>query len=478
MLTGPSSSATIVNYYTVLNVTIFNADTASGQPSIQLLDTSVPETSLLSTALLSANGSLQCGPNGCTAYGPDGGAVVDGNSGYSGTSGFSGYSGTGAGTSGFSGFSGFSGVISSVPVGQIVYGTGGSVTSDANLVWDNINGILQIQDNYGNQNVIIGFNAGYGDTSAIQSVFVGFGAGYVATAASYSVFVGFEAGFQATNAQESVFVGFQAGYQSTNAANSVFVGFEAGYVATNAADSVFIGINAGGGATNASDSVFIGTGAGGVATNAATSVFIGVAAGDGATNAAYSMFIGTGIGLSDTINNTSTFNWSMLIGQCTQVGIGTINTGGHANSIFLGGNSTTSNYANTAANQLMITPEISTIVTKANLLGNVSNVGAIVVGAAAGVGATVSVVGTQFGGRITLNAGTPTTNGTLCTLTYATAFSTSSSVVFSPANSNAATLAYAITSDSASASSFSFIANSVGLTASNTYVWNYHVTGW
>lgn len=170
-----------------------------------------------------------------------------------------------------------------------------------------------------------GYLAGSGTTGAMNSNFIGNRAGASANYASYSNFIGNEAGQSAVYSGGSNFIGAGAGKSTYNAGQCNFIGSSAGF-----------------GVTGAQASNFIGYGAGAVATNAGYSNFLGYEAGRGATNAANSIFIGSEAGFFDSVDNTVTGRYSILIGNKTK-------TGGYSNSIALGNAST-----NTAANQLMI----------------------------------------------------------------------------------------------------------------------------
>ena len=184
--------------------------------------------------------------------------------------------------------------------------------------------------------------AGFGATGAAFSNFLGYNSGNNAYNASNSNFLGSSAGRSATNASYSNFLGPYAGFGATGASYSNFLGNSAGEDATDASNSNFLGQNAGINATNAIYSNFLGQNAGNGAYNASNSNFLGQFAGNSATNASNSIFIGKEAGNSDTVNNSTTNYWSILIGDNTS-------TGGFSNSIAIGKSAT-----NTASNQLMI----------------------------------------------------------------------------------------------------------------------------
>ena len=103
----------------------------------------------------------------------------------------------------------------------------------------------------------------------------------------------------------------------------------------------------------------------------------------------------------------------------------------------------------------------------------------LVVGAAAGTGATVSIVGTNISGRITFVSGTSLlTSGTVLTMTYANSFAYPNGCVltFSAGNASfASVLQYlsAVTSTTGVV-----LSTALGLSISTTYIGYYQVTGW
>lgn len=107
--------------------------------------------------------------------------------------------------------------------------------------------------------------------------------------------------------------------------------------------------------------------------------------------------------------------------------------------------------------------------------------GGSVPGIAAGAGgdatATVSMTtgSTDYDGQISVvAAGTPSANAVICTVTFASTYTTQPFVVFSPANNVTDLLAADIYVNSA-AGSFTLNVGSVALSAGSTYLWQYHV---
>jgi hypothetical protein len=98
-----------------------------------------------------------------------------------------------------------------------------------------------------------------------------------------------------------------------------------------------------------------------------------------------------------------------------------------------------------------------------------------------GTGATSSVVGSELGGTFTLNTGTGLlTTGTVATFTLSSAMPSSTfSVVFTAANSNAAGQMANLSFVATSSSNFR-ISNTglLGLAASTSYIWNFQIVGY
>lgn len=100
------------------------------------------------------------------------------------------------------------------------------------------------------------------------------------------------------------------------------------------------------------------------------------------------------------------------------------------------------------------------------------------VGAAAGTGGAVSVVGTDIDGQVIVTTGTSgMTTGTLATVTFATAFASTPYVTLTPANIYSASDGYNKVYVSSNLTTFSLNAQAALSNASQSYTWNYHVMG-
>ncbi|MEO5691178.1 MAG: right-handed parallel beta-helix repeat-containing protein, partial [Candidatus Saccharimonadales bacterium] len=98
----------------------------------------------------------------------------------------------------------------------------------------------------------------------------------------------------------------------------------------------------------------------------------------------------------------------------------------------------------------------------------------IAAGAAACTIPTVSVVGTDTAGKITVGTQGTCASGTLVTVTFASAFAASPYVSLTPANAAAAALAPYVNNSTISTTSFEIV-TAAATTSPSGYVWYYHV---
>lgn len=112
--------------------------------------------------------------------------------------------------------------------------------------------------------------------------------------------------------------------------------------------------------------------------------------------------------------------------------------------------------------------------------GSVAPLSTIAAGTGAGTSPTVSVVGTDQAGQITVTTGTaPTgTNAIVATITFNLAFGTSPYVVLYPANALTATLSgISMVFVTSTTTTFVITSGTTALTGSSTYLWNFIVIG-
>ena len=101
--------------------------------------------------------------------------------------------------------------------------------------------------NTGKQNVFIGTGAGINTnlTSTGENVFIGFDAGYSNTTGFANVFIGREAGVFNTTGEDNTFVGQSAGRVNKTGEDNAFIGRDAGRLNETGGNNTFIGKSAG-----------------------------------------------------------------------------------------------------------------------------------------------------------------------------------------------------------------------------------------
>lgn len=105
-----------------------------------------------------------------------------------------------------------------------------------------VDGVLKLIK--GNDNTIIGLNAGTALTTGSDNTFLGEKAGFSATTAQDNVFLGNDSGRNTAEGASNVFVGGDAGASNTSGSNNTFIGRVAGFNNTDRSGLVAIGDSA------------------------------------------------------------------------------------------------------------------------------------------------------------------------------------------------------------------------------------------
>ncbi len=155
-------------------------------------------------------------------------------------------------------------------------------------------------------NVAVGTQAGYYNTSGNDNVFVGNTNGYNNSTGSSNVFIGNQSGNQNTTGSTNVFMGYQSGYFNLTGGDNVYLGSASGYNNSSGGDNVFIGSSAGVNSSGGTNNVFIGTLAG-AATTTSANTFVGEASGIDNTSGTANSFFGTYAGLSNVAGSYNTY---------------------------------------------------------------------------------------------------------------------------------------------------------------------------
>lgn len=188
-----------------------------------------------------------------------------------------------------------------------------------------IDGVLKLIK--GDDNTVIGLNAGTALTTGSDNAFLGEKAGEATTTGADNVFLGNDAGRTNVGGSSNVFVGGDAGQDNTTGSHNIYVGNASGQSGSTATDNTFVG-----------DST-------GYANTASGNTFMGSGAGKNSTTAQYNTLIGTRAGSAITTNGEN-----VMIGY--EAGINTVGSGGFngTENVFIGpfaGQANTSGYGNT-----------------------------------------------------------------------------------------------------------------------------------
>jgi hypothetical protein len=157
---------------------------------------------------------------------------------------------------------------------QIIIG-GGAVPALTTQTQPSIFIGYQVADNLvdgGGANVIIGNRAGYGTGATVNyqdDVFIGYWAGYYANTSDDCVFIGYKAGLgnaAGVATQKSTAVGRESLYSHNSGDNCTAIGYKAGYAISTGDENVCLGYQAGDNITTGSRNIVIGDVAVGSAT--------------------------------------------------------------------------------------------------------------------------------------------------------------------------------------------------------------------
>jgi hypothetical protein len=154
-------------------------------------------------------------------------------------------------------------------------------------------------------NISIGFQAGYNVTSATGTVAIGIralGYGGAGVTGSQNIGIGDNALYNQTSGLANTAIGGQALYSNTTASNNTAVGYQALYANTTASQNTAVGYEAGLSNLTGTYNTYLGWAAGRshVNTTSAGSVLVGAAAGYNMTTAGHNTFIGVDSGGSIT----------------------------------------------------------------------------------------------------------------------------------------------------------------------------------
>ena len=188
------------------------------------------------------------------------------------------------------------------------------------------------QNTTGAYNTSIGSNTGFSNYTGTQNTFLGYYAGYASTATA-NTFVGYKAGFTNSSGQFNSFIGVQAGLNNTTGSSNYFFGTNSGLSNTTGSGNYFLGDNAGGGNSSGGYNIYIGANAGnGPGVNGDNNLSVGFESGKGNKSGANNTFLGfradagaSSLSNATAIGNNAKVNISnaLVLGAGANVGIGT-----------------------------------------------------------------------------------------------------------------------------------------------------------
>ncbi len=147
------------------------------------------------------------------------------------------------------------------------------------------------------QNTLIGYQAGFSNTSGLGNTFLGAQTGYSNTTGFSNVAVGRQAGYKSITGHNIVAVGDSAGYNNT-ASDNLFVGSKAGLANTTGGSNTFIGYRAGGTNATGEGNTLLGSYAGLHNTTGIGNTFLGDGAGYGNRSGHHNVYLGQYAGIS------------------------------------------------------------------------------------------------------------------------------------------------------------------------------------
>ncbi len=162
--------------------------------------------------------------------------------------------------------------------------------------------------NLNKQNYLIGHQTG-SNTYGIYNSMIGYRAGYTNSSGSNNIFFGYKAGFLNVTGGNNVFIGTESGYVNQFTFQNTYVGYRSGYDLSGSGNTVMgsmAGENAGGG-----NNTFIGTSAGRIATGG-NNTFLGNGAGYSFPNentGIRNTYLGQAVG-----SFTSTGSYNVMLG--------------------------------------------------------------------------------------------------------------------------------------------------------------------
>jgi trimeric autotransporter adhesin len=152
-----------------------------------------------------------------------------------------------------------------------------------------------------NDNINIGYESGFQADSCELNICIGVWSGYNARKGR-NIFIGAHAGYENTYGEENTILGTQAGENNKIGSRNTFLGNATGWATVDGSDNVYVGSNAGNNRLVDSMNTFIGSGAGQFSETGSNNVYLGFNTGKNA-GGSNNVFIGPNVGYWEENDN-------------------------------------------------------------------------------------------------------------------------------------------------------------------------------
>lgn len=177
----------------------------------------------------------------------------------------------------------------------------------------------------GENNVFVGNESGFTNTTGASNVFIGYKSGYSNLTGYNNCFMGQESGFKNYSGRMNVFLGNKAGYNNYDGDFNVFIGYNCGVQNTSGSRNIFVGYESGYANSTGWGNTFVGEASGTANTEGYGNSMYGNNAGFSNTDGDYNTTSGYSAGSGNTTGNYN---------SCFGAESGSLNYAGSSNSVF------------------------------------------------------------------------------------------------------------------------------------------------
>jgi chaperonin cofactor prefoldin len=158
----------------------------------------------------------------------------------------------------------------------------------------------------GNNNVFLGNNSGQANTTGTDNLFSGVASGFNNTTGGRNLFLGTFSGFANTGGEGNLFLGYESGYSNGTGRFNLFLGIQSGWGNTTGNNNLFLGTATGSFNTTGSDNLFLGVNSGLSNTAGERNLFSGTFSGFNNTTGEHNLFLGHQSGENNTTGSSNT----------------------------------------------------------------------------------------------------------------------------------------------------------------------------